>query len=1470
MRLNHLVGYDYGEPRVLRRDHYGFLWIGTNDGLIRYDGYKYTKYLPNNSSILGSYIRDILLDSNYRLWIATKSGLSEYDFDNDTFIRYQINNQDVNFIYDIYETDDGVLWLGSDDGLYKYDGVGSFEHFNRYYDDNSLVNDLVGVRTIYQDVDDNLWLGTVKSGLLRLNYSNNTIYQHPSSSHLKWILNISELETEELLISTYSNGIYKVNKQSSDIIEIETIYSDIRVRETIKSSDSNHWFATQYHGVVVLTDNGYQKIVPNELDSRSLPNEFVYSLYEDMSGNVWFGTDDSISVGKIDHDFIKNYFQDGTEYGLTENHIFAIHQNSRGELFFGSHGAGIDKLHQDGTIKNIPLIGSDLVRISPNTNDLLEIDGRLWVASSNGLLFSDDETYFKRVEISNTHDGLVLKLQKLDESTLLVATSVGLYKLDVVSRTINQVEVLPEDYIHALYNYGDRFWVATDYKIYYLDSDLNLIKSYEVSSLGLSDVRSFVRLNSEEVAIATLQKGILILNHVRNSTKEINVGDGLPSNVIYALATDNKSNIWASTQHGIARINSTTFEIDILEIEDGIQSEEYNGRAFFKDSLGKFYFGGTEGVTSFYPQRLFKSSKVPRVLWSNFKTVKDGKYVSGISETTKINGAINQASQIELEYNDTSTIEFTSDAIIKSKRVLFSSRLTTGSEVHEWIDRTSDNRQLDISLLPPGNHYFEVKASLNGFDWSDPLGINIIKSPPPWLTWWAYLGYFMVVMLVVSYFFRIQYQKNLDKRRAQKLIKDSEERLKLALWGSRDELWDWNLVSGKIHRSNTWGILNFPKRETDETGKNSIFRNIHPKDLPSVRAALDDHRNGYTSHYEATYRIKDRDENWVWILDRGKIVEHDDDGNPLRMSGTIRNITDIKDTQEQLDLIAKAFENTSDGVFILDNEFKYQAVNKAYEKITGFKASDRKYKLFDIHSEHRSAKDVLHQIRQALILDGAWQGELEDTRASGEAYTIELKLDAVRDRLDEVTHYVGVFSDITYRKKAEQDLRRMANFDQLTGLPNRSLFQDRLKHAIALSDRTSKELILLFIDLDNFKVVNDSLGHSIGDRLLTKVAERISACVRNNDTVARLGGDEYTILLEQVEGSFVGTRVADKILDALSRPFRIQGHELVIGCSIGIAMYPDDGADVETLLRNADTAMYSAKYMDKNNYQFFTDSMNKKANTRLEMEHELRKAIPAGDIKVVYQPKIDLTTGRMMGCEALARWQHPEFGFVSPEDFITLAEETGLIYSLGESVLHQACEATANWKEHNNYTGRTAVNLSAIQFRQTGLADVVEDILSKHKLSGEDIEFELTEGMLVTNPEAAIQIMKDLRAKGYHLAIDDFGTGYASMAQLKNFPINTLKIDKTFIDDLTKDEQDANLVKAILSLASNLHLSTVAEGVEYAEQVEELQQMGCDNIQGYVYSRPISADDFANLLDENLTLEQQIHKNNNKVVNFPA
>ncbi len=1495
LRFNHFEDYDYGNPRTMTIDSFGFLWIGTQDGLLRFDGHKYINFTPENDvsgSISGINIRKLYLDSKEQLWIGTTKGLNKFNYISNSFTKVKLN--DAEYVYDILETTDGELWIATKNGLHVLQSGGGSKVYNNFIAVDGSQVDLNYIRKIHQDSDGNLWFGTRGQGLLRLDLIDNTLMQHTFPvDKRELIISISDYTQDELLLSTYTDGIYIFNKGSNTVEKYDLDGIEPTIREAIKSKNNKHYIATEDHGILVVEESLSEvtRISENQIyDNRSLYSDNVWSLFEDKKNNIWVGSKNTISSASLNTHLIKNYFVDNTSNGLSYGNIYAITSNSKGELYFGNSGTGIDKVLTNGVIKNLPLnrITSNTDSTSANVSALLMLNDNLWVGSSDGLLFSSDEENFQQILISESNNN-VISLYALNSEELLVGTTDGLFLHSIQDSGFQKIDTLGNEAIRDIHFEDGKLWVVSRNGLFELDAKYNLLRHHtadselistelnlqtQSSDLKMQNTNAMVYIDKNRIVITSSEAGLIIYDPESNSiVSRFDEASGLPTSIVYGGILDNQKNLWISTMKGLSRIDLDGAEVASFHVEDGIQSEEYNINSVYKDSLGRLYFGGSGGVTSFNPNRLstlIRDLTPPKMIWSRFETVVGGQYVPGLPTDSLVEGSLDSDVKFKLSYDDMSQIEFSTNNILKSDWIRYQTRLSTNGSDAEWIEIRNDDRQLKISLLPPGTHRFDVRASFNGQIWSKPLSMQIDITPPPWLTWWAYLSYFIISSMILGYFLRLQYQKNQVKLRSQKLIKDSEERLKLALWGSRDELWDWNIVSGKIHRSNTWGILSFPKRETDESGQNSIFRNIHPKDLPSVRAALDDHRNGYTSHYEATYRIKDKEGNWIWILDRGKIVEHDAEGNPLRMSGTIRNISEIRDTQEQLDLIAKAFENTSDGVFILDNQFKYQAVNRAYEKITGYKFNDKKDKLFDIRNNNTTTKDILHKVRQALVLEGAWQGELEDTRANGESYTLELKLDAVRDRLDEITHFVGVFSDITYRKKAEQDLRRMANYDQLTGLPNRSLFQDRLKHAIDISDRNNKELILLFIDLDNFKIVNDSLGHSIGDRLLTKVAERILACVRSNDTVARLGGDEYTILLEQVEGSFVGTRVADKILDALSRPFRLQGHELVISCSIGIAMYPDDGADVETLLRNADTAMYSAKYQDKNNYQFFTDSMNKKANSRLEMEHELRKAIPAGDIKVVYQPKVDLKSGEIIGCEALARWHHAEMGFVSPQDFIALAEETGLIYGLGESVLHQSCQATANWKRNNSYRGRTAVNLSAIQFRQTGLIDSIETILTKYGLSGSDIELELTEGMLVTNPDSVNQIMSDLRAKGYHLSIDDFGTGYASMAQLKKFPINTLKIDKTFIDDLTNDEQDASLVRAILSLAHNLNLATVAEGVEYEEQVRVLSDMGCDNIQGYVYSKPISEEDFATLLDKKLTLNDIIKLNNEKIINFPA
>jgi diguanylate cyclase (GGDEF)-like protein len=437
------------------------------------------------------------------------------------------------------------------------------------------------------------------------------------------------------------------------------------------------------------------------------------------------------------------------------------------------------------------------------------------------------------------------------------------------------------------------------------------------------------------------------------------------------------------------------------------------------------------------------------------------------------------------------------------------------------------------------------------------------------------------------------------------------------------------------------------------------------------------------------------------------------------------------------------------------------------------------------------------------------------------------------------------------RKQAEERVRHLAHYDELTRLPNRTMFNERLGHAIAHARRTERSLAVLFIDLDRFKNINDTLGHEAGDGVLREVADRLRSCLRESDTVGRLGGDEFVVLIEEPPQPLNASMVAQKILAALGTPFSVQAQEFHVTASIGISSYPNDGADLQTLMKNADIAMYRAKEQGKNNFQFYSAHINLHSIERLTLESSLRRALERDEFLLHYQPKLDIGSGRITGVEALVRWQQPAQGLIPPAQFIQLAEETGLIVPIGEWVLKTACAQNRAWQERGWPPVRIAVNLSPRQFAHENLVEDVARVLQQTGLDPAFLELEITEGVVMHNPEQAVILLKRLKALGIHLSIDDFGTGYSSLNYLKRFPLDTLKIDRTFIRDLPGDSDDAAITQAIIAMAHSLRLSVVAEGVETAEQLSFLRDYKCDEIQGYYFCKPQPESDIAPLLRDN-------------------
>jgi diguanylate cyclase (GGDEF)-like protein/PAS domain S-box-containing protein len=675
-------------------------------------------------------------------------------------------------------------------------------------------------------------------------------------------------------------------------------------------------------------------------------------------------------------------------------------------------------------------------------------------------------------------------------------------------------------------------------------------------------------------------------------------------------------------------------------------------------------------------------------------------------------------------------------------------------------------------------------------------------------------------------------------RRYQMKLEHSEERLRLSLWGSGDELWDWKIDSGELYRSSSW--LHPVESHPDSKAFPPNKALIHPQDISRVAQMLQDHLDGRTAHFEATYRLKTADNNWTWVLDRGKAVAYGSDGKPSRMTGTLKNIHQLKQTEEQLQLFARCLRTISDAVAICDTDFNILEVNPAFSKITGKSRTAVLQQRFELTLY---PSRFMHQIRMQLAETGSWSGEISEQRTNGETYQAELTFDQIKDEQGQVTQYVAVFSDITERKQREAELNRLARSDTLTGLPNRALFMQKLGELVS----AKIEHALLVFDLDNFKKINDSLGHELGDNLLFKLSGRLSSYSTFSNKLYRLGGDEFALLFDQTNDLHQITSLAKELLSLINQPILVNQHELGITSSIGIVLFPDDGMDPQALLRNADTAMYHAKSQGANRYLFFNDAMNKQAVKRLQLENLIRHGLKEDYFVVYYQPKMDIVSGQLVGMEALVRFITPKGGVISPASFIPVAEETGQIIEIGEVVLRKACQAVKSWIDRGLFQGRVAVNLSSRQFSLPFLCELIDDTLQQTELPSYHLELEITEGTVMQSPPQAIETMKKLRARGIHLAMDDFGTGYSSLAYLKQFPLNTLKIDKAFIDDMNT-ARGRNMVDTIMTIAHNLSLNVVAEGVEHAEQLEMLRKLRCDVIQGYYYSKPLSADEFGQFL----------------------
>ena len=674
-----------------------------------------------------------------------------------------------------------------------------------------------------------------------------------------------------------------------------------------------------------------------------------------------------------------------------------------------------------------------------------------------------------------------------------------------------------------------------------------------------------------------------------------------------------------------------------------------------------------------------------------------------------------------------------------------------------------------------------------------------------------------------------------ERKRGQDRLKDSEARFRMLFERAGEAIF---LLEGPSQEAGRIVELNHAAAQMHGYAREELLAK-HLTDLEVLEAAL---------------QFPERLENIAqgqWISVEVEHLRRDGARFPVEFSAGLlkiegqdfilafcRDISLRRQGEEHLKLAAKVYENTVEGVLITDSEGQVIMVNQAFSQITGYDAAEVIGESPPILRTEELPPELYESMWGALVTQGQWRGEVWNRRKNGEAYPEWVTISRITDALGNTSNYIAVFHDLTEIRRGEEQIKYQAHHDALTGLPNRVLFDDRLEQAMAHADRKGQRLALLFLDLDRFKQINDSLGHQVGDLMLQEVARRIKGCLRETDTVALLGGDEFTVIVPDVGGIEGTMEAARRILASLEAPFVLRGHELFTTASLGITLYPDDARDRESLLKNADLAMYRAKDQGRNNYQLFTPDLNALVMRRLDLESRLRRALENHELRVHYQPKISLASGLVIGTEALVRWQRGET-LVGPMEFIPLAEDNGLILPIGEYVLEAACRQTAQWHREGLGGLSVAVNISARQFQQQDLVALVRQALRKSGLEPGFLELEITESTVMTDVQKAISILKVLSGLGVKISLDDFGTGYSSLFYLRQFPISSLKIDKSFIDDIPHKEDDVAIAQAVISLARSLGLQVVAEGVETQAQLDFLREHDCDVIQGFYFSRPL-------------------------------